>query len=191
MKRKEIILSIILAILMLILIIASLPSKNTKPLPNDNKENTNNEFNFPTKGNEYVIETKSDTKIRIINEYTTEYFTTEKTLLIMFGSWCAHCKDELKDVEQIVNFYKNNEDINVILIAHEFDYTISDLIKLVEQDFNFGTTPVFVDLKRIIRGTLDPEASTVPISYVVDKDGNVLKTHSSAINLDIAKDMLK
>ena len=148
-------------------------------------------ISLPTTGNDYIIDTKSGTKIRVINEYTTEYFTADKNLLIMFGSWCSHCEEELNDVEQIVTFYKNNSDVNVILIAHEFEDTVNDLISLVEKDFNFGNTPVFIDLKRTIRQPLDPEASTVPISYVVDKDGNVLKKHSDAITLDIAKDMLK
>jgi len=109
----------------------------------------------------------------------------------MFGSWCSHCQEELEDVEKIVEYYKNNKAVNIILIAHEYEDTISDLTKLVEQDFNFGKIEILVDLKRTIRKTIDPEANTVPISYVVDKNGKVLEKNDGAITLDIAKDMLK
>ena len=158
---------------------------------NSTDTNINNGLNLPTTGNDYIINTKSGAKIRVINEYTTEYFTSDKNLLIMFGSWCAHCKEEFEDVKQIVEFYKDNNEVNVILIAHEFEDTVNDLVTLIEDDFKIKNTPVFIDLKRIIRKNLDPEASTVPISYVVNKDGNVLQKYNDAITLDIAKDMLK
>lgn len=203
MKKKEIFISVVLIVFILAmlgitiwyLLTHKVPvvdnSNNPSEIisPNENGEQSN--INLPTTGNDTIITTNSKTSLRIINEYTTDFFTADKNLLIMFGSWCSHCAEELEDVEKILEYYKNNKSVNVILIAHEYEGTVADLITLVEQDVNFGNIEVFVDLKRVIRKTLDPEASTVPISYVVDKKGNVLKTHSSAITLDIAKDMLK
>lgn len=190
MNKKGLIISLLLlALLVSINFVIKYYTNNKTKEPINN--NTNNGLNLPTTGNDYIIETKSGAKIRVINEYTTEYFTSDKNLLIMFGSWCAHCKEEFEDIKQIVGFYKDNNDVNVILIAHEFEDTVSDLVTLVEEDFKIQNTPVFIDLKRIIRKNLDPEASTVPISYVVDKDGNVLEKYNDAITLDIAKDMLK
>lgn len=171
-------------------------SKNDKPSTNNNSlsgnETHKNEtsIDIPQSGNDTIITTKADTSLRFINEYTTEFFTADKNLLIMFGSWCSHCSEELKDIEKILNHYKDNKDVNVILIAHEYESTISDLITIVEQDFDFGNRQILIDLKRVMRKKLDPEANTVPISYVVDKKGNLLQKHDSAITLDIAKDML-
>ena len=169
-------------------------SKSTSESQNNNivAGNTeNNEFNIPTAGNDTVIETNSKTTLRIINEYDTSFFTAKKNLLIMFGSWCEHCQEEIKDIEEIVNYYYDNKNVNVILIAHEYDDTISDLKDLVEEDVDFKDTEVFIDLGRIIRKAIDPEASTVPISYVVDNDGNILIKHNEAITLNTAKEMLK
>lgn len=172
-------------------------SKNTSENKNKVENTTNNEtsesneFNIPTTGNDTVITTNSKTTLRVINEYDTSFFTAKKNLLIMFGSWCEHCQEEIKDIEEIVNYYYADKDVNVILIAHEYDDTISDLKDLVENDVNFKDTEVLIDLGRIIRKEIDPEASTVPISYVVDKDGNILNKHNEAITLDVAKEMLK
>lgn len=198
MKFKEVFIFIILIlfIIAMLALTAWYLIKNNNSLSNNNLppvyiygDETNT--NLPTVGNNTLIKTNCDTTIRVINEYTTEFFTAKKNLLIMFGSWCSHCKEELEEIEKIVEYYKDNKNIKIILIAHEYESTISDLITLVEQDFNFGNTEVFVDLKRIIRKSLDTEANTVPIAYIVDKNGTVLEKNDGAITLDIAKDMLK
>lgn len=166
-------------------------NENTTEITNNNTTTENNEFNLPTTGNYTVIEINSKTTLRVINEYDKSFFTAKKNLLIMFGSWCEHCQEEIKDIEEIVNYYYDNKNVNVILIAHEYDDTISDLKDLVEEDVDFKDTEVLIDLGRIVRKTIDPEASTVPVSYVVDKNGNILNKHDSAITLDKAKEMLK
>lgn len=191
MNKKVLIASLLLILIFISLYFIIIYFK-TKDLPISNENhNTNQTISIPSTGNDYIIETKSGTKIRVINEYTTEYFTADKNLLIMFGSWCSHCKEEFKEIEQIIDFYKDNDNVNIILIAHEFEDSINNLITLIEEDFNIGNTSIFIDLKRIIRQNLDPEASTVPISYVVNKNGNVLRKRAYGITLDGAKDMLK
>jgi len=199
MKKKELFISITLILFIMAMIVLTVwylvTHKETIIGNNSPSEiispNGNNNIDIPTTGNDTIITTSSATSLRIINEYTTDFFTANRNLLIMFGSWCSHCQEELEDVEKIVEYYKNNKAVNIILIAHEYEDTISDLTKLVEQDFNFGKIEILVDLKRTIRKTIDPEANTVPISYVVDKNGKVLEKNDGAITLDIAKDMLK
>lgn len=194
-KNIGIILTIVLFVLLILgIVIFIAVTKNVNknntgtdklPVTNDNK------ISLPTTGNDTVITTNSKTTLRVINEYDKAFFTEKKNLLIMFGSWCNHCKEEIKDIEQIVKYYENNKDVKVILIAHEYEDTIEELKSMLENDVDFGDAEVFIDLKRIIRKTIDPEASTVPISYVVDSDGNILNKHDSSITLTEAKEMLK
>ena len=122
---------------------------------------------------------------------SSSFFTKDKNLLIMFGSWCPNCQEEISEIEKIIKEFKNSKNVNVVIIAHEYEDTISDLISLVENDVDFGDVEVKVDLGRIIRKTIDPEASTVPISYVVNKKGKVLKVHDESITLEVAKEMVK
>ena len=203
MKKKYLTIIIILVCLVLILLGFLICIVINKKLDNTNEntnviENTNNnepvtesKLDLPKEGNNYVIKTKTKTTIRIINEYDTSFFTKDKNLLIMFGSWCPNCQEEISEIEKIIKEFKNSKNVNVVIIAHEYEDTISDLISLVENDVDFGDVEVKVDLGRIIRKTIDPEASTVPISYVVNKKGKVLKVHDESITLEVAKEMVK
>ena len=206
--RIDIILLIILAILIGVAIyIANFNSTNNKistnTISNNNnvtnntnntlpeQEESNNNLNLPTSGNDYVITTKSKTSIRVINEYDDKMFSKDKNLLIMFGTWCPNCQEEISEIEKIIDYFKNNKNINVIVIAHEYEETVNDLINLVENDVDFQDIEVKLDLSRIIRKTIDPEASTVPMSYVVDKKGNILKKHDTSTTLQDAIQMVK
>lgn len=204
MKKKHLTIIISMAVIILILLIAVIylaffkdnstnvnnnPNLNNNAITN-NETNTGNNLNLPTEGNNTILTTNSLTTLRVINEYDKSFFTKDKNLLIMFGSWCPNCEEELVEIEKILDYYKDNKDVNVIVIAHEFEDTINDLISLVEDEVDFGDAEVKIDLKRIIRKTIDPEASTVPISYVVDKNGNVLEVLSESITLEKAKDMI-
>ena len=160
---------------------------------NNNSEQEPNEYtplDLPTEGNNTVISTKSDVSLRVVNEYDKNFFTAKKNLLIMFASWCPNCQEEISEIEKILKHYKNSKDVNVMLIAHEYDNTVTDLIDLVENDVDFGNVEIKVDLGRIIRKTIDPEASTIPISYVIDKNGKVLDVYNESLTLEKAIDMV-
>lgn len=157
---------------------------------NNNEQGEYNPLNLPTEGNNTVLTTESDTTLRVVNEYDKNFFTAKKNLLIMFASWCPNCQEEISEIEKILKHYKNSKDVNVVLIAHEYDNTVTDLIDLVENDVDFGNVEIKVDLGRVIRKTIDPEASTIPISYIVDKNGKVLEMHNESLTLEKAIDMV-
>ena len=175
-------------------------SGNNVVSENESENNNNNneqqepgdytQLNLPTEGNNTVLTTESDTTLRVVNEYDKNFFTAKKNLLIMFASWCPNCQEEISEIEKILKHYKNIKDVNVVLIAHEYSDTVTDLIDLVENDVDFGNVEIKVDLGRVIRKTIDPEASTIPISYVVDKNGKVLEVHNESLTLEKAIDMV-
>ena len=148
-------------------------------------------LNLPTSGNDYVLNTDSNTTIRVVNEYDKNFLTKDKNLLIMFASWCPNCQEEITEIQKILERYEDSKDINVVVIAHEYNDTVTDLIDLLENDVDFGNIEVKLDLVRVIRKTIDPEASTIPISYVVDKNGKVLEVLNEGITLNKAIDMLE
>ena len=85
------------------------------------------EFQIPESGNDTIIKTSTSTTLRFINEYDKNLFKKNKNLLIMFGSWCPNCQEEISEIEKILDYYENNKNIDVILIAHEYQNTIKDL----------------------------------------------------------------
>ena len=169
----------------------NLNNTNTNTSVNNNTEGTSNSLTLPTEGNDTIMTINSETTLRVVNEYDKNFFTAKKNLLIMFASWCPNCKEEISEIEKILKYYKNNKDINVILIAHEYNDTITDLIDLLENEVDFGKIEVKIDLGRIIRKTIDPKASTIPISYVVNKDGDVLEVFNDSLTLKKAIEMLE
>ena len=203
MKKKEIIFALIIFILMfsLLTLLLFIMIEKQEHIISNNGTNTQTiaglgplKESIPTIGNDMVLKTHSETKIRIVNEYNKNVLTAKKNLFIMFASWCPSCKEEITEIENIINEYKDNKDVNVIVIAHEFnqsDYPLEGLISLLENDVNYGDFEIWVDFDRVIRKELDPEASTIPISYVVDKNGKILSKHESTLTLEKAKEMLK
>ena len=165
-------------------------SSNQNEIENNEQQEYNNSLNLPTEGNNTVLTTNSDTTLRVINEYDKSFFTKKKNLLIMFASWCPNCQEEISEIEKILQYYKSNKNVNVVLIAHEYNDTVTDLIDLVENEVDFGNVEIKIDLGRIIRKQIDPEASTIPISYVVDKNGKVLDTFNDSLTLEKAKEMI-
>jgi len=166
---------------------------NKNPIINNNNNSMyqDSPLDIPTEGNLTVIDTNVDTSIRVINQCDETFFSAKKNLLIMFASWCPNCQEEISEVEKILKYYKDNKNVNVVLIAHEYEETITDLIHLIENDVDFGNIEVNLDLKRIIRKTIDPQASTIPISYVVDNDGNVLAVYNESLTLEKAIQMVE
>lgn len=163
---------------------------NTNTTNNNGSEN-NNTLDLPTEGNNTVLTTNVNTTLRVVNEYDKNFFTANKNLLIMFASWCPNCQQEISEIEKILKHYKGNKNVNVILIAHEYNDTVTDLIELLENDVDFGNAEVKIDLGRVIRKTIDPEASTIPISYVVDKNGEVLSVYNNSLTLEKAIEMVE
>ena len=172
------------------------PSANTNISQGSNtvqtgtEENTNS-LNLPTEGNNTILTAESDTTLRVVNEYDKKFFTADKNLLIMFASWCPNCQEEISEIEKILKRYKDDKNVNVVLIAHEYNDTVTNLIDLLENDVDFGNVEVKIDLGRVIRKTIDPEASTIPISYVVDKKGKVLSVHNESLTLEKAIEMVE
>lgn len=159
---------------------------------NEKEENANLEtskYSNTTTDNSTIIKTNSNATIRIINEYDASTFKGKKSILIMWGTWCSHCAATLQDNKDIVDYYKDT-DINVYLISHDFE--IQTLVDFLEKDtqFNFEEE-IFLDLNRVIRKAIDPEANSVPIAYILDENLNILAKFDGGITLQESKDILE
>lgn len=193
-KKKKAFIYIVISFFIIILIITIYIILNTYILKDSKLNNNINKLpinttdsNTSTLNNNEVIKISDTTKVRIINYYDETMFKGKKSLLIMFGTWCHNCQEELDDLDDIVNYYKGS-DINVVLIAHEFEK--DTLINYLQDTDIIYETEIYLDLGRVIRKAIDPDAGTVPISYLLDKNLNIVYTHNEIINLDTAKQLV-
>lgn len=190
--NKKIIIIILCVILCCILgfgIYLGIKEYNERNISNNNSKNneskTDSEIVFNETDNSQIITTNSNSTIRIINYYDENMFKGENTILFMWASWCPHCATELDALNDILAKYKDDPDFNIVFITHEFkDSGIDNLLELLEGGTVDYDTEILVDFGRVIRHAIDPEASTVPKTYFLDKESNVLYKIDDAITVE-------
>lgn len=117
----------------------------------------------------YVHVTDRKTSIILDETNTTikPYLGEGPVMLLMWASWCPNCTSETPAITRIIN---ENPDKKIIVLSHD------DSKLDVENYVNSNNLNWYIiyNSDRSIRAALDPEANVVPITYVLDKDGNIL-----------------
>jgi len=155
--------------------------------PSDTSNNSNKELNqvikevehVHTAANNTVIPVDKDSSIRIITEFDQNMFKGRKSLVFFWASWCSHCRDEFEVVQTALKDYQNRG-YNIYLVSH--DHNQNDLAEFMKNnDLNYE---VYFDEQRIIRANFDPEASSVPRTYIIDENAKLIDSHNGAITLE-------
>lgn len=152
---------------------------------NDNENDTQTEIVFNETDNSQIITTNSNSTIRVINYFDENMFKGNNTILFMWSSWCPNCAIEMNALNEILAKYKNDKNFNIVFIAHEFkDSGIDGLVELLEGGTVDFDTEILLDFGRVIRHEIDPEAGTIPKTYFLDKDANVLHKIDEAVTVE-------
>lgn len=185
-KNKKLILicTIILTIIALITFIYTLIEYfiNKDALNNTLENNTNSNTKFEntiSEVNNTIIKVDEDSSIRIINEYDENMFKGHKSLIFFWASWCSHCQEEYDVVKTAISNYQN-QGYEIYVISHDDDQ--SELAEFMKNnDFNYE---VYFDKTRIIRKNIDPEASSVPLTYILNENAELIDSHNGPITLE-------
>lgn len=92
----------------------------------------------------------------------------KKTIVSFWASWCPHCKNEASALNE---FMINNPNVNFILVSHDKDI---DSISTYFKNNSSYKWFVIYDTQRTIRASIDPKASTIPRTYLLNDKGEVL-----------------
>ncbi len=87
-------------------------------------------------------------------------------VLNFWASWCAPCKREAPDLEKTYNFFKNR---GVAFIGIASDDTKDNALKFVEE-FKI-TYPNGMDEEEVVSKKYS--VLTLPITFVIDREGNI------------------
>lgn len=156
-----------------------------KPIDNNEKPIDNAEIILNDTDNSQIITTNSNSTIRVINYYDEEMFKGKNTILFMWSSWCPNCAKEMDALNEVLAKYKDDPDFDIVFIAHEIeDNGIEGLIELLEGGTVDFDTEILLDFGRVIRHEIDPEASTIPKTYFLDENLNVLHRIDSPITVE-------
>ena len=184
-QKAMLIFTIILTIIVLIIFIHTLIQyiSNNDELSN-NKNKTESEYTM-SDGNNTVITVDEDSSIRIITEYDEDMFKGHKSLIFFWASWCSHCQDEYDVVKTAISNYQN-QGYKIYVISH--DYKVSELEEFMKNnDFNYE---VYFDETRTIRQNINPEASSVPLTYILNEDAKLIAYHDGPITLQELNDLI-
>lgn len=141
----------------------------------DNQNIANSEYTI----NNNIISINETSSVRIITEYSENMFKGHKSLIFFWASWCSHCQNELDVLKAAISDYQD-KGFTIYLISH--DYEVNELVEYMKaNDINYE---VYFDEKRIIRANLDPEASSVPLTYILNEDGKLVDSYESTITLE-------
>lgn len=113
------------------------------------------------------------------NKVTLKDFQGKPIIINVFASWCGPCKAEMPLFENIYEAYKN-EDIMLLMInmtdgQRETQKSAEDFMK------NEGyTMPIYFD--KDLDFSMKYNVMGIPRTLFIDKDGNIIKDHTSMID---------
>lgn len=112
--------------------------------------------------NEYIINNVDETLL-------TNYIEKGKYTMVSFwASWCSNCQ---KESEALNSFMINNKDINFVVVSH--DNSVDELNSYLQSHENYNWFIIY-DNKKTIRASIDKDANTIPRTYLLDGNGNVV-----------------
>lgn len=148
-------------------------------------ENSNNihtltpSSNSTSLSNNQIITVDNNSTIRVVTDYDENMFKGHKSLIFFWASWCSHCQEEYDVLKTALTDYQN-KGYTIYVISHDND--INELAEYMRKnDLNYE---VYFDEKRIIRSNINPEANSVPLTYILDKDAKLIDSHEGPITLE-------
>lgn len=174
-----IILLVIIAAICFIYTLVQYLSTKGENLNSDNTSTTAPSSSSASLNNNQIITVDNDSTIRIITDYDENMFKGHKSLIFFWASWCSHCQEEYDVLKTALTDYQN-KGYTIYVISHDND--INELAEYMRKnDLNYE---VYFDEKRIIRSNINPEADSVPLTYILDKDAKLIDSHEGTITLE-------
>ena len=113
------------------------------------------------------------------NEVNLSDFLGKPIILNFWASWCGPCKSEMPDIQE--SFDKYGEEIHFLLVS--VDESV-DTAKAFIEDAGY-TFPVYFDTTSL--GAYTYGASSIPLTYFIDANGELAAYYRGAMSADILR----
>ncbi|WP_186430090.1 redoxin domain-containing protein [Clostridium sp. BSD9I1] len=155
---------------------------NTESNSSDKKQNDN----FKNETALKVSKTKAmDFKLKDLTgkEVSLSDYKGKKVFLNFWATWCPPCKAEMPEMEMLYQETKNSD---LVILAVNLDEEKDTVQKFINSNkYNF---PVLLDTGNIVASQY--EVVSIPTSFFIDKEGNIVDKHIGAMTIEDMKDYI-
>jgi Peroxiredoxin len=149
---------------------------------NNNKSTAN-----PVGINQDSIKTKAkDFKLKDLNgkELSLSDLRGKKVFLNFWATWCPPCKAEMPEIEKL---YQETKSSDLVIVAVDIGEPLNDVKTFIDQNkYNFK---VLLDSNQSVAEQYG--ISAIPTSFFIDKEGNIVSTHTGPMNTNQMKEYIK
>ncbi|OOM10583.1 TlpA family protein disulfide reductase [Clostridium saccharobutylicum] len=140
-----------------------------------------------TKISPNAIKTKAiDFKLKDLNgqEISLSDLKGKKVFLNFWATWCPPCKAEMPEIEKL---YQETKDSNLVIVAIEIGEPLDTVKQFIDNNkYNFK---ILLDPDQSVATKYN--ISSIPTSYFIDAEGNIVSKHVGGMNIDQMKAYIK
>ena len=108
----------------------------------------------------------------------------KKVFLNFLATWCPPCKAEMTEIEKL---YQETKDSDLVIVSVEIGEPLNTVKSFIDSNkYNFK---VLIDPDQSVATKYN--ITSIPTSYFIDKDGNILSKHVGDMNINQMKAYIK
>jgi len=164
-------------------------SKSNPSVENTDKSSTtqNNAPTQPIGINPNATKTKAiDFNLKDLSgkELTLSDLKGKKVFLNFWATWCPPCKAEMPEIEKL---YQETKDSNLVIVAVEIGEPLTTVKSFIDSNkYNFK---VLIDPDQSVASKYN--IASIPTSYFIDVDGNIVSKNVGGMSIDQMKENIK
>jgi len=152
-----------------------------------NKASQENATSQSTGINHNILKTKAiDFRLKDLEgkELSLSDLKGKKVFLNFWATWCPPCRAEMPEIEKL---YQETKDSNLVIVAVEIGEPLDTVKSFIDSNkYNFK---VLLDSDQSIASKYN--IASIPTSYFIDVDGNIVSKNVGAMNIDQMKAYIK
>ncbi|MFL0166213.1 TlpA family protein disulfide reductase [Candidatus Clostridium helianthi] len=118
------------------------------------------------------------------NELSLSDLKGKKVFLNFWATWCPPCKAEMPEIEKL---YQETKDSDLVIVSVEIGEPLNTVKSFIDSNkYNFK---VLIDPDQSVATKYN--ITSIPTSYFIDKDGNIVSKHVGGMNIDQMKAYIK